>query len=102
MTATQPMTTEQREAQYRRELSTADQAKALNESPALNRVLDALEAAYIEKWRNDTALTAAGREALWNALQGAVQFRQHLRAQISSGEVARAAIEKMVRTAKPS
>ena len=94
------MTPEERNAQLARERATAEQAKSLADHPHLNRVLDELEAAYVERWKNGTELTPAGREALWNALRGAVEFRQHLRAQISSGEVARAAIEKMTRTAK--
>jgi hypothetical protein len=94
------MTPEERNAQLARERASADQAKSLAENPYLNRVLDTLEAAYFERWRDGAELSAAGREALWNALQGAIAFRQHLRAQISSGEVARAHIDKMTRTAK--
>jgi hypothetical protein len=93
---------EARSAQLQREVSTGDAAKTLADHPYLNRCLDELERAYIERWKTDTALTAAQRETLWNALQGAVAFRQHLRAQISSGEVARSHIEKMLRTGKPA
>lgn len=94
------MTPEERNAQLARERSTADQAKSLADHPHLKRVLDELEAHYIDRWKSGVELSAAGREALWNALRGVVEFRQHLHAQISSGEVARAAIEKMTRTAK--
>lgn len=91
---------QQRAEQLERERSAAEQAKSLADHPYLNRCLDDLERAYIAKWRDDATLTASGREALWNALQGAVAFRQHLRATISSGAVAHAAIEKLARTGK--
>lgn len=91
---------DQRQAQLQRELATGDAAKTLADHPYLSKCLDELERAYIERWRDDTALTVAQRESLWNALQGARAFRQHLRAQISSGEVARSHIEKMLRTGK--
>jgi len=87
----------ERQAQLVSEVETGERAKALADHPELNRALDELEAHYVAKWRSDLSLTHEGREALWYALQGAVNFRQHLRAQISSGQVAIAAIDRMAK-----
>jgi hypothetical protein len=74
----------------------AAQAKDLLSNEMLAETLDAVEKAFMDNWRATEPRDAAGRELLWNGYQGVVLFRHMLQSIISSGKMARIALDEAI------
>ena len=76
------------EFQLRQDQERGVRAAQLLESDLLKEAFAALEAQYIEAWRETGARDTDARERLWQALQIVGKVRGHLQAVASNGQLA--------------
>lgn len=69
-------------------ISKGKRAELLLQDELLTGAFKALEASYIEGWRNSEARDTDARERLWHAVQVVGKVQQHLQVAVSNGKIA--------------
>lgn len=80
----------------RQQTDRAAKAQAELESPVIAEAFDALEAAYVEAWKNTAPGDVPGRERAWTALTVITRVKGHMARMISDGRVAQAELDQIV------
>lgn len=78
----------------------AARAKALLDDDLLKEAFDILDAAYVKKWRETSALDDAARHKLWQAVNVLGKVRDHLASAVTNGKVAQREIDELAERKK--